>query len=50
MLGILRDKTMDMKLMYITNYDIQNYTLWILQLLVERFAKNKIKWFKNFGY
>ena len=35
--GISRDKTMDDKLIYIPNDDKQNYSFFILQLLVEKF-------------
>ena len=35
--GIYRDKTMDDKLMYIPNYDTQNYLFCTLKLVVKTF-------------
>ena len=37
MAGILRDKTMSDKLMYIPNNDAQKYTIFRLKLVVEMF-------------
>ena len=41
--GILRDKTMDDKLMYIHNDDKQNQPFCILRLLVQKFGQSLLR-------
>ena len=45
--GILRDKTMDCKLINISNDDNQNYPFFIQQLLSEAFGQNYFKTTNN---
>ena len=40
--GILMDKTIDDKLMFTPNYDIQKYYLWRLNLLVENIVTDSL--------
>ena len=47
MSGILYDKTMDEKFMYLLKDDKQNYTFCILKSLVEKFGTNQLKFNKS---